>query len=134
MVTVRAAEECAVLSLTREEIAKLTSENALSAETVQQLQAVRERRRSASEQKRQRRSSSHEDSSSDDGDDSSDDNKTGWEKMERNGKHYFWNWDTGETTWKRPPDYSSDQDANPEVAAAAAAAKRTGASKRGEGL
>ena len=78
----------------------------------------------------------------DDGDDNSDseeedsdeEDKHGWERMDHNGKIYFWNWDTEQTTWKRPPDYNTDEDANPETAAEgrlSRAAKSSG-SKRGE--
>ena len=38
-----------------------------------------------------------EESSEDDEED-----KHGWERMNHNGKLYFWNWDTEQTTWKRP--------------------------------
>merc|ERR1712166_1066869 len=43
--------------------------------------------------------------------------KHGWEKMikESNGKTYYWNWDLSETTWERPVDYSTDEDANIET-------------------
>lgn len=43
--------------------------------------------------------------------------KHGWEKMikESNGKTYYWNWDLSETTWERPVDYNTDEDANVET-------------------
>ena len=59
------------------------------------------------------------------------DGKTGWEKMDHNGKFYYWNWDTSETTWKRPKDYDSAEDANPETAAAAIAKRKSAGSSGG---
>ena len=48
-----------------------------------------------------------------------------------NGKFYYWNWDTSETTWKRPKDYDSAEDANPETAAAAIAKRKSAGSSGG---
>ena len=45
--------------------------------------------------------------------------KHGWERMEQTDggktKVYFWNWDSRKAVWKRPVDYSTDEDANEEV-------------------
>ena len=42
-----------------------------------------------------------DDSYEDDDDDDDGEDKHGWERMDHNGKLYFWNWDSSETTWKR---------------------------------
>ena len=85
-----------------------------------------------------------EDESQDEDDDEDEEDKHGWERMEHTDggktKVYFWNWDSGKAVWKRPVDYSTDEDANEEVAeeakrkkvAAAAANGGKGEKKRGE--
>ena len=42
-----------------------------------------------------------------DSDTDDEEEKHGWEKMDHEGKEYYWNWDTEETVWERPDGYRS---------------------------
>ena len=42
-----------------------------------------------------------------DSDSDDEEEKHGWEKMDHEGKEYYWNWDTEETVWERPDGYRS---------------------------